>query len=265
MSFIIAITGKGGVGKTTTAALLIQRLIRHQCKPVLAVDADPNTCLDAVLGVQAEKTVGSIREEAREIAGKGISSGIAKQHLLEMKIAETLVESDDFDLIAMGRPEGPGCYCYANNVLKSVLNEISSQYPYVVLDNEAGLENLSRRIVQKVDLLVIVTDPSLRGLETVRRLHSLAIEMEMNYDKLAIIINRLRRNEFPAGVKQLQEDTNADYVLGIPDDDQLAEYGESGKNMLLLDPNNPAAQCLDQLLPHLETPINVNKYKVSNT
>jgi CO dehydrogenase maturation factor len=249
LSNVIAITGKGGVGKITIAGLLIQRLINHHYTPVLAVDADPNTCLDAVLGIQAEKTVGKVREEAREISGQGMTGGIAKQHLLEMKIAETLVESKDFDFIAMGRPEGPGCYCYANNVLKSVLAEISSQYPYIVLDNEAGLENLSRRIVQKVDLLVMVTDPSLRGLETVRRLHALAVEMKLDYHRLAIIINRLRREELPAGVEQLKKDTQADIVLGIPDNDQLAEYGESGKNLLLVPNENPAAQCLDSLLP----------------
>jgi CO dehydrogenase maturation factor len=110
MSYLIAITGKGGVGKTTIAALLIDRLIKRGCKPVLAVDADPNTCLDAALGVSVAKTVGGVREEAREIAGKGMAAGISKQELLEMKIAHCMVEADDFDLIAMGRPEGPGCY-----------------------------------------------------------------------------------------------------------------------------------------------------------
>ena len=151
MSYFIAITGKGGVGKTTISALIVNRLINRGRKPVLAIDADPNTCLDALLGVKAEKTVGRVREEVREIAGKGLAAGISKQELLEMKIAESLVESDNFDLIAMGRSEGPGCYCYANNVLKSVINEISGNYPYIVLDNEAGLENLSRRIVQPRD------------------------------------------------------------------------------------------------------------------
>ena len=123
----MAITGKGGVGKTTISGLLVNRLIKRGCRPVLAIDADPNTCLDAVLGVKAERSVGTVREEAKEIAGKGMTTGISKQELLEMKIAESLVEAKDFDLIAMGRSEGPGCYCYANNVLKSVINEIQSQ------------------------------------------------------------------------------------------------------------------------------------------
>jgi CO dehydrogenase maturation factor len=174
MSYIIAITGKGGTGKTTIAALLIKQLIEHGHNPVLAVDADPNTCLDIALGVTVKQTLGRAREETRELASKGIATGVSKQHLLETKISECMVEANDFDLIAMGRPEGPGCYCYANNVLKDVLSQISSQYPFVVLDNEAGLENLSRRIVQKVDLLIFVADPSYQGLTTVQRLYELA-------------------------------------------------------------------------------------------
>jgi CO dehydrogenase maturation factor len=254
MSYLVAITGKGGVGKTTIAALLISRLIKRGCRPVLAVDADPNTCLDTALGVTVEKTVGGVREEAREIAGKGMAAGISKQELLEMKIAECLVEAKDFDLIAMGRPEGPGCYCYANNVLKSVLTEISSHYPYVVLDNEAGLENLSRRIIQKVDILIIATDPSLRGLETVRRLHALAQEMEMKYDRLAIIVNRLRGDELPSSVNDLKKQINAGFVIGLQDNDRLACLSEQGQPLSNLEEENPVINRLDELINYLRPP-----------
>jgi CO dehydrogenase maturation factor len=149
MSRLIAVAGKGGVGKTTVAALLVMRLLQRECRPVLVVDADPNNCLDAALGVNVVKTVGGVREDARKFTYDGIVRGMDKKRFLELRIAESLVESDDFDLIAMGRSEGPGCYCYANNVLKAVLKAMVSRYPYVVLDNEAGLENLSRRIVNK--------------------------------------------------------------------------------------------------------------------
>lgn len=248
MSYLIAITGKGGTGKTTVASILLNRLIARNCLPVLAVDADPNTCLDTALGVRVEKTVGSVREDAKIISGKGIASGIDKQRLLELKIAESLVESRDFDLIAMGRPEGPGCYCYANNVLKSVLNEVISQYPYVVLDNEAGLENLSRRIIRKVDLMVIVTDPSGIGFETVKRLHTLAREMEIEYDRLAIVVNRIRGNKLPEYTAAVKESTEADFIVSLSDDREIAELAENGRSLMSLNEKNPVVVNLDSFL-----------------
>lgn len=252
MSKVIAIAGKGGVGKTTLAGLLIARLIKRGRTPVLAVDADPNTCLDAVLGVKVEKTVGGVREEARQIAGQGMAAGTSKQQLLEMKIAESLVEAPDFDLIAMGRPEGPGCYCYANNVLKTAMAQIADSYPYVVLDNEAGLENLSRRLVQKVDLMIMVADPSRRGIETLRRLVDLAREMEIDYGKLGLIVNRLRREALPEEAETLREETQADFLLGLPDDAALADFGEDGKRLQDLPDDNPVVQRIDRLLTAID-------------
>jgi CO dehydrogenase maturation factor len=245
---IIAVTGKGGVGKTTLASLLVHRLIHRGSKPVLAVDADPNMCLNLALGVPVAKTVGGVREEAREAAGKGLVTGVAKQQLLEMKIAESLVEGDDFDLIAMGRPEGPGCYCYANNLLRSVLTQIAAQYPFVVLDNEAGLENLSRRLVQHVHVLVIVADPSYQGLETILRIHVLAQEMEIRYDKLAVIVNRARRDIAPAQMERIRSATHADIIMALPDDDLIAECGEQGVSLQTVPTGNVVVQQLDALL-----------------
>jgi len=252
MSYLIGITGKGGVGKTTVAALLTILSVKKGLRPVLAVDADPNTCLDAALGVAAEKTVGAIREEARQIAGRIVLSGISKAEMLAVKISECLVEADDFDLIAMGRPEGPGCYCYANNVLKSVLDEISSHYPIVVLDNEAGLENLSRRIVQRLNLLVMISDPSRRGLDTVRRLHTLAHEMEIRYDRLAIVINRIRTDESMPALSELKTGTGADYLVTLTEDPELAEMGEAGKSLWSVSPANPVVERLDEFFEHLD-------------
>jgi CO dehydrogenase maturation factor len=248
MAYTVAITGKGGVGKTTVAALLVTRLIERGCKPVLAVDADPNSCLDAALGVKAAITIGGIREQAREMAGKGMSTGVATQQLLEMKIAESLVEAEDFDLIAMGRPEGPGCYCYANNVLKQAIGTIASNYPYLVIDNEAGLENVSRRVVTAVDLMLIVADPSKRGVETLRRLYDLAGEMGVKFKKLAIVINRLRQQAVPEAVEALVRDTGADYLLVLPDDPELADHNESGASLKLLPGGNPVVRRLDAFL-----------------
>ena len=248
MSYLIAITGKGGVGKTTIAALFITRLIKKGCKPVLAVDADPNMCLDASLGITVEKTIGRVREEAREAAGKGMVSGVSKHQLLEMRIAESLVEAEDFDLIAMGRPEGPGCYCYANNVLKSALNEIASNYPYVVIDNEAGLENLSRRIVQNINLLVIITDPSHRGFDTVQRLYQLAMEMDISYDNLAIVVNRLRHSELAEHIDKLRLTTQADYIVTLPNDDEILNASENGISLFGLSECNNVIQEVDKFV-----------------
>ncbi len=248
MSYFIAITGKGGTGKTTIAALMVRQLIARGCTPVLAVDADPNTCLDSALSVTVKQTLGRAREETRELASKGVVSGVSKQQLLEMKIAECLIEADDFDLIAMGRPEGPGCYCYANNVLKEVLSKTSSQYPFVILDNEAGLENLSRRIIQKVDMLIFVADPSHQGLTTVERLYDLAREMNVQYRSLAVIVNRLPSENLPAQIQALKNSTGADWVIGLPENAELAELGRNGKGIWPLSVENPVRNHLDRFL-----------------
>lgn len=249
MTTTIAVGGKGGVGKTSVAALLVQGLIQRDAKPVLAVDADPNTCLDELLGVHASSSVGSVREEARVLAGKGeLPPGISKQQLLELRIAESLVEADDFDLVAMGRSEGPGCYCYANNVLRQVITQLSDAYPWVVIDNEAGLENLSRRIVRRVDWLVLVTDPSARGLTTVRRLHALAQEMEVAFARCAVVVNRLRSTTPSPRAHALAAELGVDVLLGVPDDDALAALAERGAPVWELPGDAAAARALGPLL-----------------
>ncbi len=254
MSYLIAVSGKGGVGKTTLSGLIVSRLIARNCKPVLAVDADPNMCLDSVLGVTVTSTIGAIREEAKVFAAKGMSAGVSKQDWMEFKIAECLVESNDFDLIAMGRSEGAGCYCYANNVLKNAIEKVSKVYPYIVLDNEAGLENLSRRIVQSVDLLVMVADPSSRGLQTVVRLHEMTGEMNIKYGKLAIIVNRLRRDEMPERMEEIREITKADFVIGMPDCSELAEIAEKSGNIMNVSSDNKIVQQIDELLEQAGLP-----------
>lgn len=248
MSRLIAVAGKGGAGKTTIAALLVMRLLHRGCHPVLAVDADANTCLDTALGVKIVKTVGGVREDARKFTQEIKVRGMDKKCFLQLRIAESLVENNDFDLIAMGRSEGPGCYCYANNVLKAVLNEMVSQYPYVILDNEAGLENLSRRIVNKVRLLIMVTDPSACGFETVKRLHALAGEMEIAYDRLAIVVNRLRREGLHAAAEDLKIATGADIIIGIPEDEDILTISEQSGNLKNLSQKNPVLVELDGII-----------------
>ena len=252
MNKTIAIAGKGGVGKTTLSALTIFRCIgtgrTPLITPVLAVDADPNACLDIALGIQATASVGALREEARREAEKGMASGLSKQQFLEMRIAESLVEGDDFDYIAMGRPEGPGCYCYANAVLKDVMARIADNYPLVVIDNEAGLENLSRRLVPRCDLLVVVADPSRRGLETMARIHALANEMGLDYGKLALVVNRTSGTEPPELASNLKEQTGADLLLALPQDAELASLAEQGAPLERLSQHSRLWGGVDDLL-----------------
>lgn len=251
MSTTIAVGGKGGVGKTTVAALIVQGLVTRGARPVLAVDADPNTCLDELLGVRAEATVGGVREEARVLAGQGrLPPGVSKQELLELRIAQSLVEAEDFDLVAMGRSEGPGCYCYANNVLRQVITQIGDAYPWVVIDNEAGLENLSRRIVRRVDWLVLVSDPSARGLATVARLHALAREMEVAFAHLALVVNRVHGTT-PARAEALAEELGADLLVALPEDETLAALAELGLPITRLAADNPVIAALAPLLAGL--------------
>ncbi|MDR3239124.1 MAG: AAA family ATPase [Clostridiales bacterium] len=247
MSKLIAVTGKGGVGKTTVSALLIKNLIASGKKPILAIDADPNSCLDAALGVKVANTVGRAREEVRSVVTGGTNASLSKHEMLQLKIEEALVDAENFDLIAMGRPEGAGCYCYANDVLKSVIKELSAQYPYVVLDNEAGLENLSRRIVQKVDLMTLISDASNAGLQTLLRLYELANEMEMHYDKLALVVNRVRNGKLPDRMEEIQKTTRADIVIGLSNDDTIARFAEESRPFLDIPEDNPVYQKVQEL------------------
>ncbi len=251
MSWTLAVTGKGGVGKTTLAALAVRLLGEWGKGPVLAVDADPNMCLDALLGVQVSNTVGGVREEAKAIAQAGIAGGVSKQDLLDMKIQESLVEAQGFDLIAMGRSEGPGCYCYANNVLRGVLSKLSGQYPAVVIDNEAGLENLSRRTVQQTDWLVFVADPSARGILTARRLYDLALEMEMKAGHMGVVINRLRDEACLARAEELFAGTPVKVLGGLPEDPEVARQDATGAPVFELSKNSAAYQAAEHMLGYM--------------
>lgn len=250
MSYTIAIIGKGGVGKTTVAALIAGQLIARGRMPLLAVDADPNSCLDAALGVKVINTIGAAREDVRKATGSGKIAGVSKRELLDIKISEGLVEAKGFDLIAMGRSEGPGCYCYANNVLKEAIAKLSKSYPYVVIDNEAGLENLSRRIVTHVNLMVMVADPSRQGGRTAKRLYELAKEMKIRYDRLALVFNRLGEGRLPDESHDVLKDIKADLSAMLPSDETLAKFGVSGESLLGVPKDNTVVCGIECLLSH---------------
>jgi CO dehydrogenase maturation factor len=245
MSCLFALSGKGGVGKTTLAGLFVRNLVEMGRTPVLAIDADPNSCFTDMLGVKVPFTIGAARETVRDEAEE---QKISKHELLRMKIAQGLVESRGFDAISMGRPEGPGCYCYANGVLKAAIRELSDNYPYVVLDNEAGLENLSRRIVQSVDVLALVSDASNAGMSTLERLHSLASEMGVKYRRLALLVNRTREGKLPGTAQRVLERTGAKTILALPYDEEIAMLAEESKPVWEVSGNNPIYKAIRAFL-----------------
>jgi CO dehydrogenase maturation factor len=214
----IAFTGKGGVGKTTAAALALQWLIAHGRTPVLAVDADSNANLHELLGISLKATVGGIREEARNIV-KG-DPALSKKEYLSLQLQKALVEQKGYDLLVMGRPEGPGCYCYANNALRDSIAEISSSYPWLVIDCEAGLEHISRRTLLSIDWLVTVSDQSLRGLRTAVRIDSLLEEMKTRVAHRVLLINRASREKAIVTPEQSAAlaDSNFEWVMALPED-----------------------------------------------
>jgi CO dehydrogenase maturation factor len=257
MGKIIAIAGKGGTGKTMVAALLIKHLVDDRRGSVLAIDADPSTNLDLTLGISIEETVGDIREEtSQQISSGSFMPGISKADYLELRINRALVEEKGFDLLAMGRPEGPGCYCAANNMLRLSIDALSKAYDYVVIDNEAGLEHLSRRTTQNVDLLLIVSDPTMRGLATAERVVQLIDELKTQVGNIRLIVNRLPTNEEgePALAPQLEQfitDKGLELAGLIPLDLLVAEYDTLGRPLVELPPETPARHALKSAIDSL--------------
>lgn len=249
MSITIAVTGKGGVGKTTISALIIQWLVASGHTPVLGVDADSNANLHEALGITYCASVGGIREDARKIAKE--LAGIAKQEFLDLRVQEALVEENGYDLIVMGRPEGPGCYCYANNVLRDVIQRLSDNYQHIVIDNEAGLEHLSRRTVLSVDCLIIVSDCSVRGVRTAGRIAELAQEMGTPVKQRGLIVNRVPGGILPAGVAAEVTATGLPLLAAIPHDAQVAEMDAGGMAIADISAEAPARLAVNELMTKL--------------
>jgi CO dehydrogenase maturation factor len=242
MSFFIAMAGKGGTGKTTVAGLIIRSLLKKGKAPVLAVDADANCNLNEVLGVGITETIGKIREEMLTVP-----AGMTKDAYIGYRVQEALVESEGFDLIAMGRPEGAGCYCYANVLCKKYVDILADNYNYVVVDNEAGLEHMSRRTTHGANLMVVVTDASQRGVVTAARIRDLAEELKLKIDKMVLVLNRVV-GDVSADTKTEIEKTNL--VLGcvLPSDDTIREFDEKGITTLDLGDDNRVVKLIDDFV-----------------
>jgi CO dehydrogenase maturation factor len=241
MTKTIAIAGKGGTGKTTFAALLIKLL--SQKGLVLAVDADPSTNLNQALGLSLEddKTVGRIREKMTEDVSKGrFNPTIAKQEYLFSKIMESLVESKGFDLLAMGRPEGPGCYCASNEFLRASLDKLVKDYKYnyIVMDCEAGMEHISRQTTRDVDALLIMSDPTIRGITVATRMKDLIGELRSNVGKVGLIVNRVK-GELSPEIKKIIDESGLQVFALIPEDPAMADLEMKGRPVTELPPESP--------------------------
>ncbi|MBW1694599.1 MAG: AAA family ATPase [Deltaproteobacteria bacterium] len=238
MPFSIALAGKGGTGKTTVAGMLIKYLIKTGKTPVLAVDADSNANLNEVLGLEVDDTLGGAREEMK----KGIvPNGMTKDIFMDMKLQQAIIEDDGYDLIVMGQPEGPGCYCAANTLLTGFLEKLTSNYPYIVMDNEAGMEHISRLTTSNVDILLTISDTSRRGLQAAMRIDDLAKNLNIGVSKSYLVINQTK-DAIPDMALNMIKEKGIDLAGTIPEDHTVYEYDLNGRPTIEMPEDSPAVR-----------------------
>jgi CO dehydrogenase maturation factor len=257
MSTTIALAGKGGVGKTTIAGMVIKYLTQNQTGSILAIDADPSSNLNMVLGLDLEWTVGDIREDMLEqvktslaqggAAMGAMPGGVNKRDYLDYQIRSSLAEGSRFDLIAMGRGEGQGCYCAVNHNLREVIDSISKHYAYVVIDNEAGMEHLSRRTTRDVQHLFIVSDPTQRGLVAAQRIADMSKELDIHVEHVYLILNRMS-GEISPELKAFIEKLGVPLLGMIPSDSAINEFDANGRPLVELGDLSPVYQSVTTLL-----------------
>ncbi len=240
----IAVAGKGGTGKSTLAGLIIRQMVAEGASPILAVDADPNANLGEVLGTDAQVSVGGLREEAF-MGAREIPTGWDKQTWIEYKMHEAVAEAEGYDLLVMGRPEGPGCYCYANNLFREYIKTLAKEYPWVVMDNEGGLEHLSRHTTRDVDVMFIITDPSIRGMRTVERVNELIDELKLVIKQRYVVINRVPQGFDP---EPLLEHTSIPLALAVPEDPRVFENDVAGRDVFQLPDDSASLLAVRELV-----------------
>jgi CO dehydrogenase maturation factor len=255
MAYAIALAGKGGVGKTTTAGLLVRYLIEKKKKVVLAVDADANSCLNEALGVEIASTVGRVREESLDAirSADARPAGMTTEQLLDYKVQQSIVEASGFDLIAMGRPEGAGCYCAANNIIRKYSDQLADDYSYMVIDNEAGMEHLSRRTTHKVNLLLMVSDPTVRGIKTIQKIQALVDELKLEVERKGLLINRTVGQEKDALVNYANQ-LGIDVLGTIPNDETVFKNDIAGKPVFELPAESPSVSAIYKVFDSLNIP-----------
>ena len=252
MPHTIAVAGKGGVGKTTTCGMIIDYLCGKGQGPVLVVDADANSNLNEVLGVEVETSLGAIREEMAQAELKGgIPAGMTKADYAEFKFNSAIVEEDDFDMLVMGRTQGKGCYCFVNGVLKTQVDKYAKNYKYVVMDNEAGLEHVARGTLPRVDTMLLVSDCSRRGIQAAARVAEMIDEMELNPARMGLIVNRAPGGVLDAGVREEIEKHGLDLLGVLPQDEGVYRCDCDGEPSAKLPDSNPVKAAVKKTMESL--------------
>ena len=253
MTLSIAVAGKGGIGKTTLCALLVRSLRELGARPILAVDADPNSNLAEALGVEPGKVLADIREEGSTPEGSP-ASGIGRVRAVGDEIQRAIAEAEGFDLITMGRPEGPRCYCAVNNLLRNSLDGLSRNYRAVVVDNEAGMEHLSRRTTNDVDCLVVMMNPTLPSFRAAKRILDLSTELPVRIGRRMLLVNRVG----PQGVEEVitreVAELAAERLPEVPQDDCVEQAGASGRSVFALSAETPALSAMNEIAKTLRAP-----------
>lgn len=255
MAHVIAVAGKGGVGKTTLTGLIIQYLGEKGKGPILAVDADANSNLNEVLGVEVETTLGEIREEVAgaEMAAKNpIPSGVSKADYMEFKFDDALVESDNFDLLVMGRTQGKGCYCFVNGLLQAQIQRLEKNYPYIIVDNEAGMEHISRGVLPNMETAILVSDCSRRGVQAAGRIAQLIKECDMHPKQVGLIVNRAPDGVLNEGTRDEIEKQGLHLLGVVPQNETVYDYDCNGTPTVDLPEDSPVKKALREIVDKLE-------------
>ena len=242
MGHVIAMAGKGGTGKTTIAALIVRIIKENKLGSILAVDADPNSNLAEVLGLETKESIGQILDEI-SAHPEVVPVNMGKDAFIEYRVQTAIVEGDGFDCLVMGRPEGPGCYCYVNNALRNVMAKLIKDYDFVIIDNEAGLEHLSRRTTRSADSLIVVTDASIVGLKAAKRITELTRELNIKIKKGFLVINRA----YGKVDKEKVADLKLNYIGAIAVDPEIEEASLKGSSLMQLGKGNPSLNTLRKL------------------
>jgi CO dehydrogenase maturation factor len=238
MTMTVAVAGKGGTGKTTFTALLIKYIVSQELGSILAIDGDPSANLNLALGMELGETVGHIREDTRsEVSAGRYDASIPKSDYFEYEVYDAVVEGDQVDLIAMGRPEGPGCYCAANNILRAVIDRLGNQYDFVVIDNEAGMEHISRQTTRDVDTLFILTDMTMRGLTAAGHIAQLIDELG----------TRVYKGGIPALWEERIQELELDLIGTLPNDPTVAEFDVIGRPVVEVNEDTPIYRAVAEI------------------